>query len=360
MSDKQFNIAIVGLGFGAEFIPIHQAHPNANLVAVCRRNEEEMNKVADQFGIGKRYTDYDELLKDPEIDAVHINSPVRDHAPQSLKALRAGKHVYTEWPLGANLQEAQEMADLARENGVLSMVGLQSRVAPVFLTLRDLIADGYVGDVLSVNLNQISSGVLTRVSGRTWQRDNTLGATTLTIPFGHSIDALCMCLGEFESVSATVRTQVPQWHETDTDKMVDVTAPDNIMVNGTLAGGAVVSAQSSSIPYHGSGWKLEVYGREGTLVVTSDGSPSTNGARLQGGRGDVSELEDIEIPARHTWVPDSVPQGAPFNIAQLWSRFADAIRSGERIEPDFDTAVQRHKLLDAILRSSDTGQAQTP
>ncbi|HCH10232.1 MAG TPA: hypothetical protein DEW32_13675 [Dehalococcoidia bacterium] len=74
----------------------------------------------------------------------------------------------------------------------------------------------------------------------------------------------------------------------------------------------------------------------------------------------MSELEDIEIPARHTWVPDSVPQGAPFNIAQLWSRFADAIRSGERVEPDFDTAVQRHKLLDAILRSSDTGQAQTP
>ena len=169
-----------------------------------------------------------------------------------------------------------------------------------------------------------------------------------------------MCLGEFESVSATVRTQVPQWHETDTDKMVDVTAPDNIMVNGTLAGGAVVSAQSSSIPYHGSGWKLEVYGREGTLVMTSGGSPSTSGARLQGGKGDVSELEDMEIPARHTWVPDSVPQGPPFNIAQLWSRFADAIRSGERIEPDFDTAVQRHKLLDAILRSSDTGQAQTP
>ena len=56
MSDQQFNIAIVGLGFGAEFIPIHQAHPNANLVAVCRRNEAEMNTVADAFGIGKRWS----------------------------------------------------------------------------------------------------------------------------------------------------------------------------------------------------------------------------------------------------------------------------------------------------------------
>ena len=93
MAKDTYNLAVVGLGFGAEFIPIHQAHPNINLVAVCRRNEAEMNKVADQFNIPKRYTDYDELLKDPEIDAVHINSPIPDHAPQSLKALRAGKHV---------------------------------------------------------------------------------------------------------------------------------------------------------------------------------------------------------------------------------------------------------------------------
>ncbi|MFT4588786.1 MAG: putative dehydrogenase, partial [Limisphaerales bacterium] len=90
MSDKKFNVAVVGLGFGAEFIPIHQAHPNGNVIAVCRRNEAELNKVADALDVPKRYTDYDELLKDPEIDAVHINSPISDHASQSLKALRAG------------------------------------------------------------------------------------------------------------------------------------------------------------------------------------------------------------------------------------------------------------------------------
>ena len=86
MGKDVYNIAIVGLGFGAEFIPIHQAHPNVNLVAVCRRNEAELKRVADQFGVKKRYVDYDELLKDPEIDAVHINSPIPDHAAQSLKA----------------------------------------------------------------------------------------------------------------------------------------------------------------------------------------------------------------------------------------------------------------------------------
>ena len=76
---KKINIAIVGLGFGAEFIPIYQRHPNANMYAICQRNVENLNKIGDTFGIEKRYSDYDELLKDPEIDAVHINSPIPNH-----------------------------------------------------------------------------------------------------------------------------------------------------------------------------------------------------------------------------------------------------------------------------------------
>ena len=81
-TDKKIRVAIVGLGFGAEFIPIYQHHPNAEMYAICRRNKAELDACGDQFGIAKRYTDYDELLKDPNVDAVHINSPIPDHAPQ--------------------------------------------------------------------------------------------------------------------------------------------------------------------------------------------------------------------------------------------------------------------------------------
>jgi len=86
-------IAIVGLGFGAEFIPIYQKHPDAELVAICQRNEKSLNEVGDQFGIEKRFTSYEELLKDPDIDAVHINTPIPNHGAQSIQALKAGKHV---------------------------------------------------------------------------------------------------------------------------------------------------------------------------------------------------------------------------------------------------------------------------
>ena len=100
MSDTKINVAIIGLGFGAEFIPIYQKHPNANLVAICQRTRARVDEIGDAFGIGKRYTSYDELLKDPDIDAVHINTPIPDHAIQSIKALKAGKHVAARyrWP----------------------------------------------------------------------------------------------------------------------------------------------------------------------------------------------------------------------------------------------------------------------
>src|SRR4051794_5221819 len=83
-SDRKVRVAIVGLGFGAEFIPIYQNHPNADMYAICRRNEKDLNKVGDEWKIQARYTDYDKPLADPNVDAVHINSPIPDHAPMTL------------------------------------------------------------------------------------------------------------------------------------------------------------------------------------------------------------------------------------------------------------------------------------
>jgi predicted dehydrogenase len=104
MSQK-INVAIVGLGFGAEFIPIYQQHPNANMYAICQRTESKLNEVGDQYGIEVRYTNYDDLLNDPKVDAVHINSPIPNHAEQTLKALRAGKHVACTVPMATSVED---------------------------------------------------------------------------------------------------------------------------------------------------------------------------------------------------------------------------------------------------------------
>jgi predicted dehydrogenase len=156
----------------------------------------------------------------------------------------AGKHVFCEWPSWARIpKRPKSCAALAREKKTArTMVGLQRRKSPAYLYMRELIQQGYVGEVLAVNMMLMNSGVLTRPSDRTWQRDARLGANTLTITFAHVLDAMCLVVGELTEVSAIVSTQVPQWFETDTKKYVDVTSPDNIMVHGRLENGAIVNA----------------------------------------------------------------------------------------------------------------------
>jgi len=146
MSD-QINIAIVGLGFGAEFIPIYQRHPHANLYGICQRTADKLNAIGDSFGVGKRYTDFDELLQDPEIDAVHINTPIPDHAPQSIRALKAGKHVACTVPMATTVEECQEITRLSRETGKKYMMMETVVYSREFLFVKELYQKGELGKI---------------------------------------------------------------------------------------------------------------------------------------------------------------------------------------------------------------------
>ena len=121
-NQKPINVAMVGLGFGAEFLPIYQAHPNANVAAICRRNEVELNKVGDALGIEKRYTEFEDVLADPSVDFVHINSPIDDHAWMSMEALKAGKHVMCTVPMATTIEECDQICNLVAETGLKYMM----------------------------------------------------------------------------------------------------------------------------------------------------------------------------------------------------------------------------------------------
>ncbi|CAB1065895.1 putative NADH-dependent oxidoreductase-possiblyglucose-fructose dependent oxidoreductase [Olavius sp. associated proteobacterium Delta 1] len=146
MSDI-INIAIVGLGFGAEFIPIYQGHPHANLYGICQRTPDKLNAIGESFGVEKRYTDFDELLEDPEIDAVHINTPIPDHAPQSIKALKAGKHVACTVPMATSVDECQEITRLSRETGKKYMMMETVVYSREFLFVKELYQKGELGKI---------------------------------------------------------------------------------------------------------------------------------------------------------------------------------------------------------------------
>ncbi len=341
-----------GWGSGAH-IPALLALPEYELTAVCTAHQETAEESAGKFGARLAFHDHREMVNHPDIDLVTVAVRVPYHLELTTAALNAGKHVYTEWPLGATLAEAQEMADLARAKGVRTMVGLQGRCSPGLLRLKELIEEGYVGDVLSCHLSSFGAVGLDRTSDRIWAKDRSSGVGVLNIQFGHYVDALCLCVGEISEVSAVVSTQVPQWYFPDIEETMDVTTPDNVLVSGKLANDAVVSVHVASIPWHGSGPQIQVFGREGTLVYHGSHIDYT---RLEGARSTDSSLQELPVPERLVWVPEGVPQGPPFNVAQMYIRLAEAIRTGQRVEPDFDSAVQRHKLLETIQAASDQGR----
>jgi predicted dehydrogenase len=269
-------------------------------------------------------------------------------------ALDAGKHVYCEWPLGRTTAEAVELADLAKANRLVTAVGLQSRVNPALIHLKEHVEVGFVGEVLAVHVSLLRDGVLSRPSHRMWQRDVELGANTLTIAAGHTVDAMRFVTGDIGRLSAVVATQAKQWLDTGAGTLLDVTAPDNVLLSARLANGAVASVHVGAIPFAGSGYRMEIYGREGTLVATGEDSPQLGTVLLHSAKRN-DKLMPMPVPQRFTIAAPGTPSGEPSNVGQMYALFAQAIRGGKSRQPTFETAVEVHRLIDAIKRASDDG-----
>jgi predicted dehydrogenase len=147
ITDRKIRVAVVGLGFGAEFIPIYQNHPHAEMYAICRRNRKDLDKCGDRFGVKVRYSDYADLLKDPQVDAVHINSPIPDHAPQSIAALKAGKHVASTVPMGTTVDECRQIVEEQRKSGKVYMMMETVVYSREYLFAKELYDKGELGRI---------------------------------------------------------------------------------------------------------------------------------------------------------------------------------------------------------------------
>jgi len=144
---RKVRTAIVGLGFGAEFIPIHQRHPHAELVAICQRSQDKLDQVAKAHSVERRYQHYADLLKDTEIDAVHINSPIPDHAAMSLAALEAGKHVMCTVPMATSVEDCKKIVDLVAKTGLKYMMAETVVYAREFLFIKQMADRGDLGKI---------------------------------------------------------------------------------------------------------------------------------------------------------------------------------------------------------------------
>ena len=276
-------------------------------------------------------------------------------------ALRAEKAVYCEWPLANGVKQAEALANLARDVGVVARVGLQARSSPAINYVRALVADGYVGKVLSSSI--IASGLNWGADVRRcylYLHDKKNGASMLTIPFGHTTDAFCWCLGEFSELSATFATRRRVVRVSDDGTMCQSDIADQVSVTGTLESGAVASIHFHGGLSRGVGFLWEIHGTEGDLLIEGpNGHVQMMPLVVKGGRGDEARVRDLPIPSSYRWTPHGTPEGVPFNLAPAYIRLAEDLTSRRETAPTFGNAVVRHRMIEAIAKAAKTGTRQS-
>jgi len=361
---NKIRVGIVGAspnrGFASlSHIPALQALPDFEIVAVCTSNQASAEAAAKHYGVPLAFADPAKLAAHPDVDLVTVCVKVPDHYDPVMSAIDAGKHVYCEWPLGRNTEEAIRMRDAAEHKGIRHVVGLQGQASPAINYAKDLIAEGHIGRVLSGSLF-VNAGNWGKTIDRAYQTDRANGANLMTITGGHNLDVLCHCLGEFRELSAFAVSQRHFIELQGSGEMVAKNVPDQLAVSGIAGESAVVSFQVRGGMTRGHEFLFEIHGEDGDLVLAATSRASTQRQELtvMGAHGAGTPLAEMAIPARYRWVPDTVPQGSPYNVAQLYARLGEGIRGGTPVTPGFDAAVTRHRLLDMIARASDTGTRQ--
>ena len=360
----KIRVGIVGVSPNRGFaliahIPALQALPEFEITAVCTTRQDSAEAAARHFGVPLAFSDAEMLARHPDVDLVTVSVKVPDHFLPVMSAIEAGKHVYCEWPLGRDTNEAARMLEAAERRGVRHAVGLQGQMSPAVNYVRDLIADGYVGRVLSATMIACAPNWGATID-RAYQADRANGANLLTITGGHTIDALCYCLGEFRELAACAVSQRDRILLQGTGEIIPKTSPDQLVVNGIIGDGAVASFQVRGGMRRGTDFLFEVHGEHGDLqlTATSRASMQRQELNLKGARGDGTTLADLPIPDKYRWVPARVPPDSSYNVAQLYVRLGESIRGTEPVSPGFGAAVIRHRLLDAIVRASETGTRQ--
>ncbi len=346
-------------------VPALKALPELELIAVASRNQANADAAAAAHGILRAYGDYAEMIGQSDIDLICVSTSSIHHHALVMPAIAAGKHVFCEWPFGETMAQAVEMRDAARARGVRTLVGLQTRYAPMVAYVRDLVAQGYVGELWSTIFN--------RANDQTARKDVTpeylefleRANAGLRILGGHGLDTLAAYVGEFVDIQAYMEIGLKELRLT-TGERATVRHKDQIVLQGRLAGHAIVSAtlkQNSPTyrPFH-----LEISGSRGALVITTadDLLPAARhpgvpyNLALYGAPALGEAFAPLAVPASYDRVPASVPRGQPVDVAHMYRDFARSLVGGTPCATDFDHGVRRHELLAAVVRAADTGERQ--
>lgn len=355
MANETVRIAVAGTGFGGRVqVPGFLKIAGVEIIGVMssgRRATAE--KVAADYNIPQVCDSYEQLIALPGLDAITIVTPPYQHLSQTLQAIQAGKHVLCEKPMAFNATEARQMLDAARQAGRVAMIDHEFRYVPARAYAKELIDKGYLGDLLTANINMLTgSAADTRNRPWGWLFDREAGGGFLGALGSHYIDALRYWFGEIAAVTAQIDTFVKERYLPNSDNKQAVTADDSFTLLCRFARGGRGMVSVSAVSRFGGGERMELYGSEGTLVIDGEG-------HLFGGRAGDEKLQILTIPARYTGgVSADDPRLRPFVI--LATDFIQAIRKQREtgqvpaITPSFQDGYKTQQVLDAARQAAET------
>ncbi|CAF0995494.1 unnamed protein product [Adineta steineri] len=319
--------------------------------ALANSTIESSKSAAETFGIDKYYASSEELAQDPDIDTVVVSVKVPLHKQLITPAVLQGKNAIVEWPLARNLQEAEELTQLARSKNIKTMVGLQARQSSVVKKMKEIIDSGKLGKILSTHL--FASGLAWGASineDNAYLADIENGATMISIPGGHSLDAMCYVFGEFESLTATIhnarKTTEIRDGKGNTIRSVPLTSHDQMSVSGVLTSGAYASAHFRGGIHKGTNLLWEVEGTHGELQVKGPSGHIQMSFPTLHASFDGEDMTEITIEDEHA---------THVNVGRAYEEFAKP----DGVYPTWEDAVIRHRMIEAIYKSAQTGTKQT-
>ncbi len=353
MTVQKLRVGVIGATWGERaHAAAVKSLPEMELAAVCTAHPETAAAMAERTGAAKAYNDIGQLVGDPDIDLITIAARPSLHHPLAEAALKAGKHVYCEWPTALSVAEAEDLVRLAKEKNRLVSVGLQARWSPIIMNLQRLVQEGYVGEVLNFNFGQVSSQYQRPTpSDRWWTRVNEEGGSALSLHGGAALQVITWALGQPAELAATADVRLKKVTWSDTGETIEPSSPDTVVANIRMESGVVGTLTISRISWNGSGQRFEIYGTEGSLHLTRVESDGRRRQALLGAKGD-EPLEELPTPEEFSFVPEVPPYATVFPVAQSFRMLGRAILSGEPVEPSIETGLRIHHILAAMDRAS--------
>jgi predicted dehydrogenase len=345
-------------------LPALVALDGFELVAVATRHEDSARAAAEAFGVPHAFGDAAALIAHPDVDLVTVSVKVPDHHDLVAAAIEAGKHVFCEWPLGANTHEAKDLLDRATAKGVRHVIGLQGRESPKVNRLRDLVQQGFIGALLHASLSVEYPGAVDELGpDREWSVDKANGVGPLRILGGHNLDILRFVIGDLTELQSIVALRHDEATVLATGLRIPKSIPDVVLVQGRADAGAFVTISIQAGLPRGTGGRLVLQGTEGFLELAGPGSLHFGdaGLRLTGAQGDA-EPQELVVPPAYDPVSGVVEEAAARNVAGLYLKLSDAASRGDdpaALQPSFSTALDLHRLIDEIDAAAVAGDRRT-